>query len=558
MENSPQGLQHNGITKRSLYWFLFARTTVVTLFLGGTIFFQLRSGRGEIFPAPYLLSLLIAISCFQAILSAVLLPKLRRLYFFVQVQIVCDLLFVTTLVYFTGGFFSTFSFLFILVIISSSIFLSRKEVVFVASAATILYGSLLDLQFYRFIPDIGGLLQDDAKEGGRFFYPVFINVTAFFLTAFLSGTVAERLRKSEKALQEREIDFEELNQLNRIILTNITSGLMILDASGMIRSFNAAASRITGYSFDEVYARHIHEFFPGFEIFTGEQFVIVHRGEGMLKNRNGQQMVLGYATSMIEDVQDKGQGLLVTFQDLTRFKELEEQLKRADRLAAVGGLASGMAHEIRNPLASISGSIQLLMESARIGEEDRKLMGIVVKEANRLNNLLTDFLLFARPNPPNMRVVNISLLLDELVNLVVADPRFSSIEIRREYPKEVILSIDREQFRQALWNLFINGAEAMPDGGILYVGITGDEIYIEDTGPGVPEEIRTRIFDPFFTTKDFGSGLGLATVYTIINAHCGLVAVGGGRQGGARFAIRLPEKSSAEQDGIASQSQWRV
>ncbi len=526
--------------RRAHFWFLFCRALVIALFLGGTVLFHLRNGYEWSNHAQNPLYILVVISFVQTLVSAGLLSRIERLNVFAQVQVVWDLLFITILIYFTGGFFSVFSFLFILVIISSSIFLTSKEVTFVASAAAILYGSLLDLQFYKFIPTIGGIAQDGI-EGGRFFYSVFINVTAFFLTAFLSGTIAERLRKSERALQRREIDYEELDKLNRTILANINSGLITIDSSGKILSFNTAAGKITGHSLEEIYGRDIREVYPCFKVFSAGKLAVVNRGEGSFLHRSGQEKILGYATSKIEDSQEEGLGLLVTFQDLTRFKELEEQLKRADRLAAIGGMASGMAHEIRNPLASISGSIQLLMESAQVSQEDRKLMGIVVKEANRLSNLLTDFLVFARPKSPNLSSVDISLLLNELLGMLVSDPRFSAIEIRREYPQGIVFNIDLGQFRQALWNLVINAAEAMPDGGILYVGIAERAIYIEDTGPGVPEEIRTRIFDPFFTTKDFGSGLGLATVYAIIEAHGGRITVGTGRSGGARFAIRLPE-----------------
>jgi two-component system sensor histidine kinase PilS (NtrC family) len=541
MEVSVKGLSNSWQSRRSLSFYLLVRVAVVTLFLGGTIAFHLRSGGDGVIFHPTLLYTLISLTYIQAFLSAFLLPKVSGLHTFSQVQTVWDLLFVSALIYFTGGIDSIFSFLFILVIISSSIFLSRREVLFVASAAAILYGSLLDLQFYEYIPRIHSSFYSELVDGRRFFYTVFINVIAFFLTAFLSGTVSERLRKSEWDLKKRDIDYEELDHLNRTILSSITSGLMILNSAGRIHSFNAAASKITGYSLEEVYDRNINVIFPSFDIFLDGNFNIVSRAEGEFRHRDGKQIILGYATSAMEDTKGKGLELLVTFQDLTQFKGMEENLKRADRLAAVGGLASGMAHEIRNPLASISGSIQLLLESNRICDEDRRLMGIVVKEANRLSSLLTDFLVFARPKLPSPDAVNLSSILDELIGMLSSDHRFSCIEIRREYPQRFILKVDRQQFRQALWNLVINGAEAMPSGGVLFLGVEESNIYVEDTGPGIPESIRDRIFDPFFTTKDCGTGLGLSTVYAIIDAHGGRIEVGTGREGGARFTIRLPE-----------------
>jgi two-component system sensor histidine kinase PilS (NtrC family) len=456
--------------------------------------------------------------------------------------VVWDLLFVTAIIYITGGIESLFSFLFILVILSAGIFLSRKEIYLVASAAVILYGSLLDLQFYGYLPLLEGLFMPHQANGRAFFYAIFVNVLAFFLTALLAGLLAERQRKSEQALEKREIDFGDLESLNRAILGNITSGLMIINESGKIRSFNKAATRITGYSLEEIFNRDVCEIFPGFEVYPGTEFKLSERGENRFVDRQGRLRTFGYASSLVKDPHEKTIGLLVTLQDLTRLKEMEAHLKRADRLAAVGRLASGMAHEIRNPLASISGSVQLLMEDSQVAEGDRRLMHIVVKEANRLSNLLSDFLVYARPTPPKPEPLDVSALLDELADFLRADPRFAGIVIHREYPQEVVLPLDREKIRQALWNLVINGAEAMDGKGDirLVVDPQAPSISVEDSGPGIPDAIRDKIFDPFFTTKDQGTGLGLATVYTIIHGHRGSVEFSPGKNGGTRFTIKLP------------------
>ncbi len=531
--------QPPGPSRRQMSWYLFLRVLVITLFLGGTIAYQIRSAGGH-FSLAYL-NLLIVFSYLQSLASAILLPRVKRITFFIQSQVVWDLLFSTALVYFTGGIASPFSFVFILVVISAGIFLSRKELLFVASASAILYGSLLDLQFFGYLPLLKGVPFPGEIDGRDVFYAVFLNVLAFIFTALLTGTLAERLRKSEAALEKREIDYGELEELNRTILANIGSGLMIINSRGQIRSFNTAAGKITGYRIEEVYNRDVREIFPGFEVLGGDDFRIVHRGEAPFTGPSGKRQILGYASSLVKDPQEKTLGLLVTFQDLTELKGLENQLKRSDRLAAVGQLASGMAHEIRNPLASISGSVQLLMEGEHVSPEDRRLMGIVVREAERLGALLTDFLVFARPGKPELDQTDISSLLDEVADMVSADPRFSATRIIREYFPGIRMRVDRRQFRQALLNLVINGAEAMEDGGFLRLGVdpVGSEVYVEDTGPGISESIREKIFDPFFTTKDRGTGLGLATVHAIVEAHHGIVEVGPGRSGGTRVTVRL-------------------
>jgi two-component system sensor histidine kinase PilS (NtrC family) len=317
---------------------------------------------------------------------------------------------------------------------------------------------------------------------------------------------------------------------------------MIINPLGRIRSFNAAAERISGYTLEDVYDRDVRDVFPSFAVYDGT-LQIVDRGEGLFDASETGSRTFGYASSLVRGTDGKTLGLLITFKDMTWYKDLEERLKRSDRLAAVGQLASGMAHEIRNPLASISGSVQLLMEGRNVSEEDRRLMRIVIKEADRLSDLLTDFLLYAHPGPPKIAAVDVSAVLDELAVIAATDPRFAAVEIRRAYPPGVRMQIDRQQLHQALWNLVINGAEAMTDGGALTIGLGpgGREIFVEDTGPGIPESIRNRIFNPFFTTKERGTGLGLATVHAIVEAHGGAVSVAAGKLGGARFVIRLPD-----------------
>jgi two-component system sensor histidine kinase PilS (NtrC family) len=536
----PANYQTAEIPRRQLGWLLLCRVLAITLLLGGTIVYHLRSA---VEPQYLLHSLYLLVSLYygQAAVAAVVLPRIRRKRLFAQAQIVWDLLFITSLIFLTGGIDSPFHFLYYLVVIAASAFLARREIFFVASAAAILFGSLLDLQYYGFLPRLPAWSVQPQLDIRQVFYAVFVNVTAIFFTALLSGILAERLRCSEQALEKKKIDFEELENLNRTILANIGSGLMIINPLGRIRSFNSAAESISGFTLEDVYDRDVRELFPGFAVYDGT-LQIVERGEGIFHSREAGRRLLGYASSQVKGADGKTLGLLITFKDMTWYKELEERVKRSDRLAAVGQLASGMAHEIRNPLASISGSVQLLLEGSNVSEEDRHLMRIVLREADRLSSLLSDFLLYARPGSPKIAAVDVSSVLDELALLAAGDPRFVGIEIRRAYPPGVSMSLDRQQLYQAMLNLVINGAEAMPDGGVLTIGLgPGErEIFVEDSGPGIPENIRNRIFNPFFTTKEHGTGLGLATVHAIVEAHGGSISVAAGSRGGARFVIQLP------------------
>jgi two-component system sensor histidine kinase PilS (NtrC family) len=257
-------------------------------------------------------------------------------------------------------------------------------------------------------------------------------------------------------------------------------------------------------------------------------------------------LTLGYSATRVVDRNSESLGLLIAFQDLTEIKTLEGQLKRADSLAAVGRLASGLAHEIRNPLASISGSVQLLLEDKKVRDEDRNLMEIVIKEADRLSALLSDFLNFARPAPLQLEPVNLAALLDELIALLSASGQFNDVTVDKAYSGPAPMHVDPQKMYQVLWNLLINAGEAVQSSGEIRVEIVQDkgEIIIEDSGPGIAEEDRDKLFEPFFTTKGKGTGLGLANVYANVEAHGGHIFVEPSSLGGARFTICLSGHAS--------------
>lgn len=529
--------------RRLLTWYLGIRLAVVVFFLGGAIIYHLRSRFGMSPLVPWL-GVLVAVATLQTVLSALILPRVTKPQHFVHLQLTWDLLFALAVIYLTGGVESLYTFLFILVIVAASVFLPRPQLLVVASAAAILYGSLLDLQYYRYLPMFGGQDFPAGIRAAEVFYAVFIHVGAFFLTALLSGYLAERVQRSEEAREQREVDYGDLEQLNRAILTNITSGLMVVSPEGRIRSFNQAAAKISGYRLEEVYDHPVNRYFPSFALVDHSPAFSLQRGEARFRNRQGEELILGYSASHVRDPQERDLGLLVAFQDLTEVKVLEDQLRRADRLAAIGRLASGLAHEIRNPLASISGSVQLLREDSGIGEENRRLMGIVIREVDRLNLLLSEFLNFARPSPLQPESVDVAGLFDELIELLRAGGQADKVGFERLYAATVTMQVDRQKLRQAIWDLLINAVDAVSAGGTVRINANAvsGEIVIEDSGAGIAPEVRDRVFEPFFTTKDRGTGLGLANVYANIEAHRGRIYVVPSELGGACFMIELPEE----------------
>jgi len=497
--------------------------------------------------APYLF-LLLALSYLQSLISALSLLQIKRFHLFAKLQLLWDLGFVTCLLLITGGIESPFAFIYLLVIISGSFLLPRRQTLYMAAIAAIFYGGLLDLQYFDYLPNIFPRPNQDAAV---YLYTVFVHVFAFLLSGLLSGALAERWQRSEAELQRKKIDYQDLEQLNRIIVSHISSGLMMINRQGRIRSFNHAAQEITGYPFEAVYDRRVDEFFPQLQLKKHAQYPLISRAEAQIENQQHEKIVLGYATMPIRGHQNAEDGLLVTFQDLTQLKIVEAQLQRADRLASVGRLAAGMAHEIRNPLASISGSVQLLLEESQLRPQDQRLMQIVQREAERLSKLLSDFLDYARPRP--LCKINLSLagFLKEFQDFVSGDSRFGEIHINIHCPADARLYVDSDMLRQALWNLLVNAADAMQGQGTLSLDYDPVKkiLQVSDTGPGIAPDIRSTVFDPFFSTKEQGTGLGLATVHSFMELHDGQIYLTESTRGGAAFQLIFNQEPKGNNDG---------
>ncbi|PLX83442.1 MAG: PAS domain-containing sensor histidine kinase [Desulfuromonas sp.] len=537
-----------GPSRKQLSWFVFLRVLFITLFLGGSIIYQVKGQFGNVDLLLGYFYLLTGFSFLHAILSAIALPVINNTRFYAQSQICWDLIFCTGLIYLTGGGSSLFPFIYIFVIISSAVFSTQKTTILVAAASSILYGSLVDLQYFGYLPLLPGLEMTEPLAGGDALFTVFVHVVAFLLTALMGSFLAGRWHRSEKALEAQKIDYEDLEKLNRQILSSISSGLLIINDRGRIRSFNQGASNIMGYSLEEIYNQPVEHIFSGITFHETGEFRCVNRDEGVVQTKSGEKRNVGYASSLIHDPHEKCLGLLITFQDLTRVKKMEEDLKRADRLAAVGRLASGMAHEIRNPLASISGSIQLLMEEDSLSKENRMLMKIVLREAERLNGLLTDFLQYARPKPPQKEKADLVEMVREMIQVLASDLRFRDVEWVTDFPDRAEFFIDQNQIRQAVWDLLINAAEAVDGEGKIRVTIdpTAQVLGIEDNGKGVDESDKDKLFEPFFTTKADGTGLGLASVHSIIESHGGWIDVRTSCFGGGGFFIYFPVDDANE------------
>jgi two-component system sensor histidine kinase PilS (NtrC family) len=369
------------------------------------------------------------------------------------------------------------------------------------------------------------------------------------LTAFLTGYLAEQVRKTASALQEKVIDYEELERLNSSIVSNIDSGLLTINNKLKIRVFNRHASDLTEVTQEEAYDRPIGEIFKGFASY-GEKILNFQEGEiDYISGKRG-KLVFGFRSVPFTDKEENQVGVIINFKDLTQLIKMKAELKKADRLAAIGELSAHIAHEVKNPLASISGSVQLISQGKGVSPEDRKLLDIIERETARLNNLINDFLAYARPTQPAKIPVTLRQMINDLASLLTADPRFSNVSISNNCPEKLTVLIDHDQFRQVFWNLLLNASEAMTNGGKINIQAdkVEDDIYnsgkvniaISDTGKGMSQDDMKRVFEPFFTTKSNGTGLGLATVYRIIESHGGTILVDSTLNCGTTFTICLP------------------
>jgi two-component system sensor histidine kinase PilS (NtrC family) len=537
--------------KRRLAWFILLRMAVVSLFLISTIILNAREP-GSITDAELtgFYKLIFTTYVFSAASLLVLrfTDRLRR--FLTYAQIIWDLILVTLLILLTGGVNSPYSFLYMLSIVNASVLLARREAIYTASLCAILYGGIIDLQYYGKL-EIIGLLAFSLQQYSISFilYTIFINILAFYLTAFLTGYLAERVRKTESALQEKAVDYEELERLNSSIVSNIDSGLLTINNELRVRVFNRHASDLIGVSQEEAYDRPISEIFKGFAPY-GKKILYFQEGEIEHNSVSRGRMIFGFRSVPFTDKDGNRVGVIINFKDLTQLIKMKAELKKADRLAAIGELSAHIAHEVKNPLASISGSVQLICQGGEVSSADRKLLDIIERETERLNVLINDFLAYARPTQPTKIPLTLRQLISDLESLLAVDPRFSNVSISNRCPEKLTVSVDHDQMRQVFWNLFLNAAEAMPMGGTITIDVVRKvvdsygngmvNITIADTGKGMDRDDMKRVFEPFFTTKSNGTGLGLATVYRIIEAHGGAIFVDSVLNVGTTFTISLP------------------
>ncbi len=477
-------------------------------------------------------------------------------------QVLGDLLLVGGIVYTTGGTQSLVSFLFLFVIIVASAIFSRAGCYLAASGASILYGLLIDLEYYGFIqPHYLFHQPDNLVDGSYAFYLVFLNIGSYYSVAYLSSLLNKRLRIVKQELAVASKNLMELQAFHAGVVQDMGSGLITTDAHGRITSMNRAAEEITGYRLEESLDQpadgllSVSSFTKFFE--HPPDISLPFQTEGPCQHKDGKTILIRMKVSRFSGPDDPRKGYICVFEDLTEFQKLQEKISQAEQLAAVGRFSAGLAHEIRNPLASVSGSIQMLSKGLNLESYHRKLMAIVMKETDRLNSILTDFLNYSQPRKNRKTLVDLTQLIQDVSMLIKHNEDFSATHqiVFHSKADHLIINADEEELKQVVWNLCINGLQSMDEGGALKIGLEkvssfravnfhsekrGYVLTVEDEGCGIPPDRLKKIFDPFNTTKENGVGLGLATVYRIIQQNQGAIEVTSQVEQGTKFAVYLP------------------
>jgi len=536
---------------------ILSRVAMATLLLGIFIFLQLKAPdfltHQSISYFYGIIALIYLLSLFFSILNRVSANHRVNIY----LQTMTDVVMITALIYVTGGIRSTYAVFYPLVIIYSVLYLGRNGGLITASSASIFYGLLIDLEYYRVItPFSHPYIWEIPDTAGHVFLRISINIISFYLIALLASFVVEKEKKTRALLAEKESAFNQLDLLYRSIIESVDTGILTIDLEGRIKSFNRAAEQITGWSLGSLENSLIQDIFPAWK----ESYANSISNIGTVKGRfempaivaQNRDLILGCAVSALRDNSNEKIGDILIFQDLTKVKELEAVLERNRRLAFVGEVAAGLAHEIRNPLASISGSIQMLMKESGVGTTEGRLMQIIMRGKDQLEGFVKDFLLLARHNRGPLQEIMIGDIIHEVMESAQVMPDWNNnIEISEDVEDGSVIKGNREEMRQLLWNLILNAAQAMPAGGRLAVSVRkkyletyneGLEIIVTDNGVGITEENQKKIFEPFFTTKDRGTGLGLAIVMRIVNSYGGKLVLESSSGMGAKFMIWLPKR----------------
>ncbi len=525
-----------------LAWLVKVRIIVLTLLLG--IELAIARLTPNTFPLRLFIDVILlwyAVSIFYLLLLS--FWEERRIQSVLQV--ITDLIMVTLVVYATGGVDSSLNFFYPLVITVACILLPRIWAYLTGALAFILYVAVLELTYFEVIPSYSS-----THPGlGALQAIIFVNLFGYLAVAYLAGLLAAKLHQVDVKLKYTSGALEDLQALQENIIQSISGGLITTGLDGYITLANPAAQKLFERSESEFLGQAVEQLFlDPLPIADSERA----HGEVRFVAANGFCKTLRVMATVLAVPGRKTMGYVYTFDDLTEIRRLERDLRIQDRLAAVGRLAAAIAHEIRNPLTSIAGSVSMLAGIVDLSEEHRQLLQIVTRESERLNGIITDFLVYSRGKQYQFASVDLLPLLEDTLTLL--EHRLvtgnTGIRIERHYSvKQAFTIADGDKIKQVFWNFCENAVRAMSSGGVLRVSVeqVGEDwqINFADTGPGMSRQLVEKIFEPFQSQFEGGTGLGLAIVYQIVQAHEGKVWARSKIGEGSVFVLRLRRVAAA-------------
>lgn len=465
----------------------------------------------------------------------------------IRIQFFLDALLITWLVWRTGDLTSPYITLYIVLISVSSIFLKAQETLLTAAGCVLLFTSLSVMTMTSVINS-----PNSAFDPSKSIQIIAFHVVAFLVVGMLASRLSDRHASGEQ-LKKTAKTLADLQLLHERIIESIRSGLITTDLDGTIYTFNTAASEITGYKAEEMLGKPISALLGDMEAAialsietteTGEQ---QPRFEADLMTPEGFVVRVGYGISPLFSEENEATGLIVTFQDLTEIRSMEENVRRKDRLAAVGRVAAGLAHEIRNPLGAMRGAIQVLESTTQLNKTQNGLMEIILRESDRLNSIITNFLTYARPRVSNFSEIDVCEAIRDTFTLLRHSPDIKEHhQLETELPDHpVMINADPTQLKQIFWNLARNSIQAMRDGGTFSIRLLESQlnrvkIVFADTGCGMSPQQVEQLFEPFSNSTTGGTGLGLSIVYQIIRDHHGTINVRSMEGEGTLITVELP------------------
>ncbi|HJZ75970.1 MAG TPA: ATP-binding protein [Vicinamibacterales bacterium] len=537
---------------------MIVRFIISTLLLGSAIFMQI-TAPGSFAVNPYFS--LIGLTYALTIAYALTLRYVDRYRWLVDLQFGTDALIVSAFIYFTGGITSYFTSLYVLPVIAASTIQLRRGGLMVATLSSVLYGGLVLAQYLA----ASGLRTDPWLISASVVLPpasvarytTALNIFGFFAVALLSGSLANSLRSAGVKLEQASSEIADLQALNQHVIDSLSSGLATTDPAHHVVTFNRGAEAITGIPFRDAAGRLIAEVLqlPA-DVMQSIQNEApatgARRYEFRYRPLDGcSAREIGLTVTALETPRGCA-GQIFTFQDVTAIKQRERDAAIQQRLAAVGEMAAGIAHEIRNPLASMSGSIQILRQELALSSEQEQLMDIVLRESERLNTTIRSFLAYARPQRFQIERFDVRRpLKDAALLLRNSNEVREGHEIQVDVPSsELWYDADEGQIKQIVWNLATNGLRAMPRGGRLQLSASLESsgsivLTVRDQGIGIPPEQLDNLFQPFHGSFAKGSGLGLAIVHRIVADYNGEIRVSSQQGAGTTVSVHLPARAPA-------------